>query len=162
MWCVYCDLIHWQLFFLYAGVENWPSWSQKKNHGLNSRATVWGSTCKIQPLFPTQGNRLNLASLRPKMDFNTWYSDITINMFYLANVYQIQDLLSQNTSPLSYMDPYTSRSMDMLLPFGESGRKSRALDQDGSISLRSFGERSRSHVSTSVTMITVIRMTPFK
>ncbi|XDV35261.1 hypothetical protein PO909_005240 [Leuciscus waleckii] len=58
---------------------------------------------------------------------------------------KIQDLLSQNTSPLSYMDPYTSRSMDMLLPLGESGRKSRALDQDGSISLRSFGERSRSH-----------------
>ncbi|XP_051567916.1 ankyrin repeat and SAM domain-containing protein 1A-like [Myxocyprinus asiaticus] len=57
----------------------------------------------------------------------------------------IQDLLSQNTSPLSYMDPYTSRSMDMLLPLGELGRKSRALDQDGSISLRSFGERSRSH-----------------
>ncbi|XP_050968539.1 ankyrin repeat and SAM domain-containing protein 1A isoform X3 [Labeo rohita] len=58
---------------------------------------------------------------------------------------KIQDLLSQNASPLSYMDPYTSRSMDMLLPLGESGRKSRALDQDGSISLRSFGERSRSH-----------------
>uniref|UniRef100_A0A671SG47 Ankyrin repeat and SAM domain-containing protein 1A-like n=1 Tax=Sinocyclocheilus anshuiensis TaxID=1608454 RepID=A0A671SG47_9TELE len=57
---------------------------------------------------------------------------------------KIQDLLSQNTSPLSYMDPYTSRSMDMLLPLGESGRKSRALDQDGSISLRSFGERSLS------------------
>ncbi|XP_005166207.2 ankyrin repeat and SAM domain-containing protein 1A isoform X2 [Danio rerio] len=58
---------------------------------------------------------------------------------------KIQDLLSQNASPLSYMDPYTSRSMDMLLPLGEAGRKSRALDQDGSISLRSFGERSRSH-----------------
>ncbi|XP_051987077.1 ankyrin repeat and SAM domain-containing protein 1A-like [Xyrauchen texanus] len=58
---------------------------------------------------------------------------------------KIQDLLSQNMSPLSYMDPYTSRSMDMLLPLGESGRKSRGLDQDGSISLRSFGERSRSH-----------------
>uniref|UniRef100_A0A8C1PK49 Ankyrin repeat and sterile alpha motif domain containing 1Ab n=1 Tax=Cyprinus carpio TaxID=7962 RepID=A0A8C1PK49_CYPCA len=29
---------------------------------------------------------------------------------------KIQDLLSQNTSALSYMDPYTSRSMDMLLP----------------------------------------------
>ncbi|XP_073726602.1 ankyrin repeat and SAM domain-containing protein 1A isoform X2 [Misgurnus anguillicaudatus] len=58
---------------------------------------------------------------------------------------KIQDLLSQNTSSLGFLDPYTSRSMDMLLPLGESGRKSRALDQDGTISLRSFGERSRSH-----------------
>ncbi|XP_057194548.1 ankyrin repeat and SAM domain-containing protein 1A isoform X1 [Triplophysa rosa] len=58
---------------------------------------------------------------------------------------KIQDLLSQNTSSLGLLDSYTSRSMDMLLPLGESGRKSRALDQDGTISLRSFGERSRSH-----------------
>uniref|UniRef100_A0A667WKL7 Ankyrin repeat and sterile alpha motif domain containing 1A n=1 Tax=Myripristis murdjan TaxID=586833 RepID=A0A667WKL7_9TELE len=34
------------------------------------------------------------------------------------------DLLSQ-TSPLSQMDPYTSRSMDMLLPLSEPGRRRR-------------------------------------
>uniref|UniRef100_A0A8C1SA33 Ankyrin repeat and sterile alpha motif domain containing 1Ab n=1 Tax=Cyprinus carpio TaxID=7962 RepID=A0A8C1SA33_CYPCA len=62
---------------------------------------------------------------------------------------KIQDLLSQNTSPLSYMDPYTSRSMDMLLPLGESGRKGRALDQDGSISLRSFDRHSRLNIRPS-------------
>uniref|UniRef100_A0AAX7SQY6 Ankyrin repeat and sterile alpha motif domain containing 1Ab n=1 Tax=Astatotilapia calliptera TaxID=8154 RepID=A0AAX7SQY6_ASTCA len=33
------------------------------------------------------------------------------------------DLLSQTTSPLSQLDPYTSRSMDMLLPLTESDRR---------------------------------------
>uniref|UniRef100_A0A671SG39 Ankyrin repeat and SAM domain-containing protein 1A-like n=1 Tax=Sinocyclocheilus anshuiensis TaxID=1608454 RepID=A0A671SG39_9TELE len=70
---------------------------------------------------------------------------------------KIQDLLSQNTSPLSYMDPYTSRSMDMLLPLGESGRKSRALDQDGSISLHRhlrLSIRPSSHSATYTTVST--------
>ncbi|XP_049427560.1 ankyrin repeat and SAM domain-containing protein 1A isoform X3 [Epinephelus fuscoguttatus] len=40
------------------------------------------------------------------------------------------DLLSQTTSPLSQMDPYTSRSMDMLLPLAESDRRRRGVDQD--------------------------------
>uniref|UniRef100_A0A3Q2QT30 Ankyrin repeat and sterile alpha motif domain containing 1Ab n=1 Tax=Fundulus heteroclitus TaxID=8078 RepID=A0A3Q2QT30_FUNHE len=38
------------------------------------------------------------------------------------------DLLSQTTSPLSQLDPYTSRSMDMLLPLTESDRRRRASD----------------------------------
>ncbi|XP_074536468.1 ankyrin repeat and SAM domain-containing protein 1A isoform X2 [Halichoeres trimaculatus] len=54
------------------------------------------------------------------------------------------DLLSQNTSPLSQMDPYTSRSMDMLLPLTESDRRRRGVDQDCSVSLRSYCERPRS------------------
>ncbi|XP_068172197.1 ankyrin repeat and SAM domain-containing protein 1A isoform X2 [Antennarius striatus] len=54
------------------------------------------------------------------------------------------DLLSQTTSPLSQMDPYTSRSMDMLLPLTESDRRRRGFEQDCSISLRSFSERPRS------------------
>ncbi|XP_056128698.1 ankyrin repeat and SAM domain-containing protein 1A isoform X2 [Lampris incognitus] len=54
------------------------------------------------------------------------------------------DLLSQSTSPLSQMDPYTSRSMDMLLPLSESGRRRRGGDQDCSVSLRSYSERPRS------------------
>uniref|UniRef100_A0A674NRK0 Ankyrin repeat and sterile alpha motif domain containing 1Ab n=1 Tax=Takifugu rubripes TaxID=31033 RepID=A0A674NRK0_TAKRU len=33
------------------------------------------------------------------------------------------DLLSQTTSPLSKLDPYTSRSMDMLLPLADSDRR---------------------------------------
>lgn len=53
---VNCDLIHWP-YFLCVGVKNWPSWSQKKDHSLDSRATVWGSTFKIQPLFPAQGDK---------------------------------------------------------------------------------------------------------
>ncbi|XP_072540962.1 ankyrin repeat and SAM domain-containing protein 1A isoform X3 [Salminus brasiliensis] len=57
---------------------------------------------------------------------------------------KIQDLLSQNP-PLGYMDPYTSRSMDMLLPLGEFGRRGRGLDQECSVSLRSYSERPRSH-----------------
>jgi hypothetical protein len=62
--------------------------------------------------------------------------------------WQFQDLLSQTgTSPLSQMDPSTSRSMDMLLPLGEGGRRRRAMDQDCSVSLRSYSERPRSHVS---------------
>ncbi|XP_029683076.1 ankyrin repeat and SAM domain-containing protein 1A isoform X2 [Takifugu rubripes] len=48
------------------------------------------------------------------------------------------------TSPLSKLDPYTSRSMDMLLPLADSDRRRRALEQDCSISLRSFSERPRS------------------
>uniref|UniRef100_A0A8C8MGC6 Ankyrin repeat and sterile alpha motif domain containing 1A n=2 Tax=Oncorhynchus tshawytscha TaxID=74940 RepID=A0A8C8MGC6_ONCTS len=44
---------------------------------------------------------------------------------------RFQDLLSQTgTSALSQMDPSTSRSMDMLLPLGEAGRRRRAMDQD--------------------------------
>ncbi|KAM4588265.1 ankyrin repeat and SAM domain-containing protein 1A isoform 3-T4 [Odontesthes bonariensis] len=54
------------------------------------------------------------------------------------------DLLSQNTSPLSQMDPYTSRSMDTLLPLPESDRRRRGIDQDCSVSLRSYNERPRS------------------
>ncbi|XP_031727546.1 ankyrin repeat and SAM domain-containing protein 1A isoform X6 [Anarrhichthys ocellatus] len=54
------------------------------------------------------------------------------------------DLLSQTTSPLSQMDPYTSRSMDMLLPSTESDRRRRGVDQDCSVSLRSYSERPRS------------------
>uniref|UniRef100_A0A3Q2D137 Ankyrin repeat and sterile alpha motif domain containing 1Ab n=1 Tax=Cyprinodon variegatus TaxID=28743 RepID=A0A3Q2D137_CYPVA len=38
------------------------------------------------------------------------------------------DLLSQTTSPLSQLDPYTSRSMDMLLPLTESDRRRRGCD----------------------------------
>ncbi|CAB1314858.1 unnamed protein product [Coregonus sp. 'balchen'] len=53
--------------------------------------------------------------------------------------------ISHRTSPLSQMDPSTSRSMDMLLPLGEAGRRRRAMDQDCSISLRSYSERPRSH-----------------
>ncbi|XP_038824958.1 ankyrin repeat and SAM domain-containing protein 1A [Salvelinus namaycush] len=59
---------------------------------------------------------------------------------------RFQDLLSQTgTSALSQMDPSTSRSMDMLLPLGEAGRRRRAMDQDCSVSLRSYSERPRSH-----------------
>ncbi|KAM9760006.1 ankyrin repeat and SAM domain-containing protein 1A isoform 2-T2 [Menidia menidia] len=54
------------------------------------------------------------------------------------------DLLSQNTSPLSQMDPYTSRSMDTLLPLHETDRRRRGIDQDCSVSLRSYNERPRS------------------
>ncbi|XP_061582862.1 ankyrin repeat and SAM domain-containing protein 1A isoform X2 [Cololabis saira] len=54
------------------------------------------------------------------------------------------DLLSQTTSPLSQMDPYTSRSMDTLLPQSESDRRRRGVDHDCSISLRSYNERPRS------------------
>ncbi|XP_063329617.1 ankyrin repeat and SAM domain-containing protein 1A isoform X5 [Pelmatolapia mariae] len=54
------------------------------------------------------------------------------------------DLLSQTTSPLSQLDPYTSRSMDMLLPLTESDRRRRGVDQDCSVSLRSYSERPRS------------------
>ncbi|XP_058259955.1 ankyrin repeat and SAM domain-containing protein 1A isoform X2 [Hemibagrus wyckioides] len=56
---------------------------------------------------------------------------------------KIQDLLSQNPAPLGYMDPYTSRSMDTLLPLGDYGRRGR--DQECSVSLRSYNERPRSH-----------------
>ncbi|XP_028431040.1 ankyrin repeat and SAM domain-containing protein 1A isoform X2 [Perca flavescens] len=47
------------------------------------------------------------------------------------------DLLSQTTSPLS-------RSMDMLLPLTEPDRRRRGVDQDCSVSLRSYSERPRS------------------
>ncbi|XP_054639528.1 ankyrin repeat and SAM domain-containing protein 1A isoform X3 [Dunckerocampus dactyliophorus] len=53
------------------------------------------------------------------------------------------DLLSQSTCPLGQMDPYTSRSMDMLLPL-EADRRRRGADQDCSVSLRSYCERPRS------------------
>nr|XP_057911791.1 ankyrin repeat and SAM domain-containing protein 1A isoform X2 [Doryrhamphus excisus] len=54
------------------------------------------------------------------------------------------DLLSQTTCPLGQMDPYTSRSMDMLLPLAEADRRRRGGDQDCSVSLRSYCERPRS------------------
>ncbi|XP_057700909.1 ankyrin repeat and SAM domain-containing protein 1A isoform X3 [Corythoichthys intestinalis] len=56
------------------------------------------------------------------------------------------DLLSQTTCPLGQMDPYTSRSMDMLLPLAEPDRRRRGggLDHDCSVSLRSYCERPRS------------------
>ncbi|KAJ7998669.1 hypothetical protein DPEC_G00207280 [Dallia pectoralis] len=58
---------------------------------------------------------------------------------------RFQDLLSQTgASPLSQMDPYTSRSMDMLLPLGEAGRRRRAMEQECSVSLRAYSERPHS------------------
>ncbi|XP_061793569.1 ankyrin repeat and SAM domain-containing protein 1A isoform X2 [Nerophis lumbriciformis] len=54
------------------------------------------------------------------------------------------DLLSQTTCTLGQMDPYTSRSMDMLLPLAEADRRRRGGDQDCSVSLRSYCERPRS------------------
>lgn len=76
----------------------------------------------------------------------------TMRLFFFlrcVSVLQFHDLLSQTTSPLGQLDPYTSRSMDMLLPLAESDRRRRALEQDCSISLRSFSERPRSVVSLS-------------
>lgn len=67
-------------------------------------------------------------------------------LFVCLCVWQFHDLLSQTTSPLSQMDPYTSRSMDMLLPLTEPDRRRR--DQDCSVSLRSYSERPRSVVSS--------------
>ncbi|XP_018581180.2 ankyrin repeat and SAM domain-containing protein 1A isoform X2 [Scleropages formosus] len=55
-----------------------------------------------------------------------------------------QDLLSQPSSPLSYMDSYASRSMDQLLPLGDSARRRRS-NRDHSLSHRSHSERPRSH-----------------
>ncbi|CAL8382926.1 unnamed protein product [Boreogadus saida] len=57
------------------------------------------------------------------------------------------DLLSQSSTPLGQMDPSTSRSMDMLLPHSEQGRRRRRDDPDCSASLRSYSERPRSVVS---------------
>ncbi|KAK7916420.1 hypothetical protein WMY93_012181 [Mugilogobius chulae] len=54
------------------------------------------------------------------------------------------DLLTQGNTPLGQLDPYTSRSMDMLLPLTESDRRRRGFDQDCSVSLRSYSERPRS------------------
>ncbi|KAM9482220.1 ankyrin repeat and SAM domain-containing protein 1A isoform 2-T2 [Clarias gariepinus] len=62
-----------------------------------------------------------------------------------SSQFKIQDLLSQNLAPLGYTDPYTSRSMDTLLPLGDYGRRGRGADQECSVSLRSYSERSRSH-----------------
>ncbi|KAL4622474.1 ankyrin repeat and SAM domain-containing protein 1A-like isoform X1 [Arapaima gigas] len=55
-----------------------------------------------------------------------------------------QDLPSQPSSPLSYMDTYASRSMDQLLPLGDSARRRRS-DRDHSSSHHSHSERPRSH-----------------
>ncbi|KPP69461.1 ankyrin repeat and SAM domain-containing protein 1A-like [Scleropages formosus] len=60
-----------------------------------------------------------------------------------------QDLLSQPSSPLSYMDSYASRSMDQLLPLGDSARRRRS-NRDHSLSHRSHSERPRSHVSPTI------------
>ncbi|CAN9515336.1 unnamed protein product [Ophioblennius macclurei] len=51
---------------------------------------------------------------------------------------------SQSSSPLSQMEPYTGRSMDPLLPIGESGRK-KASDGDYDASQKHRGERHRPH-----------------
>ncbi|KAI1892966.1 hypothetical protein AGOR_G00138940 [Albula goreensis] len=55
-----------------------------------------------------------------------------------------QDLVSQPSSPLSHMDSYTGRSMDPLLPPGDSGRR-RGGDSEYDTAHRSRSERHRSH-----------------
>uniref|UniRef100_A0A8C9QYW3 Ankyrin repeat and sterile alpha motif domain containing 1A n=1 Tax=Scleropages formosus TaxID=113540 RepID=A0A8C9QYW3_SCLFO len=52
-----------------------------------------------------------------------------------------QDLLSQPSSPLSYMDSYASRSMDQLLPLGDSARRRRS-NRDHSLQLERHREPS--------------------
>ncbi|XP_029973645.1 ankyrin repeat and SAM domain-containing protein 1A isoform X3 [Salarias fasciatus] len=51
---------------------------------------------------------------------------------------------SQSSSPLSQMEPYSGRSMDPLLPVGESGRK-KVPDGDYDASQKHRGERHRPH-----------------
>ncbi|KAL2104207.1 hypothetical protein ACEWY4_001075 [Coilia grayii] len=52
-----------------------------------------------------------------------------------------QDLVSQTSSPLSHMDSYTGRSMDPLLPPGDSGRRRPGADPDYDIVQRPRSER---------------------
>ncbi|XP_063064675.1 ankyrin repeat and SAM domain-containing protein 1A-like isoform X3 [Engraulis encrasicolus] len=56
-----------------------------------------------------------------------------------------QDLVSQTSSPLSHMDSYTGRSMDPLLPLGESGRRRAGAEPDYDIVQRPRSERLYSH-----------------
>ncbi|XP_036387724.1 ankyrin repeat and SAM domain-containing protein 1A-like [Megalops cyprinoides] len=57
---------------------------------------------------------------------------------------RVQDLLSQPSSPLSHMDSYMGRSMDRLLPQGDSGRR-RGAEPEYDMSRRSRGDRPQSH-----------------
>ncbi|XP_031422453.1 ankyrin repeat and SAM domain-containing protein 1A isoform X3 [Clupea harengus] len=56
-----------------------------------------------------------------------------------------QDLMSQTSSPLSHMDSYTGRSMDPLLPPGDSGRRRGGPEPDYDIVQRPRSERHYSH-----------------
>ncbi|XP_048096320.1 ankyrin repeat and SAM domain-containing protein 1A-like isoform X17 [Alosa alosa] len=56
-----------------------------------------------------------------------------------------QDLMSQTSSPLSHMDSYTGRSMDPLLPPGDSGRRRGAPEPEYDMVQRPRSERLYSH-----------------
>uniref|UniRef100_A0A8C9VUU0 Ankyrin repeat and sterile alpha motif domain containing 1A n=1 Tax=Scleropages formosus TaxID=113540 RepID=A0A8C9VUU0_SCLFO len=55
-----------------------------------------------------------------------------------------QELVSQTSSPLSQMDSYTGRSLDPLLPLGDSARR-RAAEPEYDVCHRSRSERQRPH-----------------
>uniref|UniRef100_A0A8C9S968 Ankyrin repeat and sterile alpha motif domain containing 1A n=1 Tax=Scleropages formosus TaxID=113540 RepID=A0A8C9S968_SCLFO len=57
---------------------------------------------------------------------------------------QIRELVSQTSSPLSQMDSYTGRSLDPLLPLGDSARR-RAAEPEYDVCHRSRSERQRPH-----------------
>ncbi|KAJ8360402.1 hypothetical protein SKAU_G00169270 [Synaphobranchus kaupii] len=56
-----------------------------------------------------------------------------------------QDLASQRSSPISHMDSYMGRSMDPLLPLGDSGRWSETDQEHEAPSRRPRSARPRSH-----------------
>ncbi|KPP69410.1 hypothetical protein Z043_111837 [Scleropages formosus] len=58
--------------------------------------------------------------------------------------YSCQELVSQTSSPLSQMDSYTGRSLDPLLPLGDSARR-RAAEPEYDVCHRSRSERQRPH-----------------
>ena len=83
--------------------------------------------------------------VRAKNEGQTWNITHCVSLLSL----QCQDLPgSQSSSPLSQMESYTGRSMDLLLPAGEAGRK-KVRDTDYDVSQRHHSERHRSHVSLS-------------
>ncbi|KAK7913447.1 hypothetical protein WMY93_013658 [Mugilogobius chulae] len=112
-----------------AETKVWSYSSSRDESGIDL------SVLKIGPL----GHRKRIiASLaeRPYEEASSKSRRLSPIMFH--------DLLTQGNTPLGQLDPYTSRSMDMLLPLTESDRRRRGFDQDCSVSLRSYSERPRS------------------
>ncbi|TNN47853.1 Ankyrin repeat and SAM domain-containing protein 1A [Liparis tanakae] len=121
-----------------------PGHRKKILHAARSLPKVKALGCDGSTTLVSWLDGLGLHEYLPNFLSSGYRTLECVKNLWELEIVNFHDLLSQTTSPLSQMDPYTSRSMDMLLPSAESDRRRRGADQDCSASLRSYSERPRS------------------
>lgn len=131
------------MIFLLPGAEDHLTWSQETPHSFHSREAVWGAPSKASSLVSDQGTCGIWMSMGVWGLFRLCINTVA---FIYCMFLQCQDLPgSPSSSPFSHIESYTGRSMDPLLPVGETGKK-QAADTDYDVTQKYRSERHKAHV----------------